>query len=421
MSATRRATEKRRAAAWRGLLLCAALLAAAAGGCASGGALHKDQDALARRLLVAPEELWRSGPVEALAKVRETPHGYYRFINAPFTRLVCELFAEEAAEAPRVNLHGDAHLEQYAVTDVGYGLVDFDSASRGPAIVDLMRFAVSIHLAARQRGWEAQVDSLVGRFLGGYRAALVKPDVVWPEARAVARVRAALAVDRASALARAEGWMAPLPAVDQPPSLEAYARAMRTLHPVGEAFFTVKRVGVLRLGVGSALVRKYLFRVEGPTPAEDDDRILEAKQVGVPADIGCLDQAQAASQVLLTNELLGRPPFRFSGTVAEGGATFWVFEWADVYVELDIAKSYRSAAELAEVVADAGAQLGAAHPLLRGEAPDPEKRDRVRLAMERIVPRLHRVAHRLAGAVVQAWRAFGSPPAGGAAAGAPRP
>ena len=37
---------------------------------------------------------------------------------------------------PLFNLHGDAHLEQYAITDLGRGLTDFDDSSRGPAIVE---------------------------------------------------------------------------------------------------------------------------------------------------------------------------------------------------------------------------------------------------------------------------------------------
>jgi Ser/Thr protein kinase RdoA (MazF antagonist) len=42
-----------------------------------------------------------------------------------------------------VNLHGDAHLEQFAVTDASFGLIDFDDAVGGPAVIDLLRFGVS--------------------------------------------------------------------------------------------------------------------------------------------------------------------------------------------------------------------------------------------------------------------------------------
>jgi uncharacterized protein (DUF2252 family) len=36
------------------------------------------------------------------------------------------------------------------VTDDDFGLADFDSAGYGPAIVDLVRYAASLHLACRE-------------------------------------------------------------------------------------------------------------------------------------------------------------------------------------------------------------------------------------------------------------------------------
>ena len=32
-------------------------------------------------------------------------------------------------------VHGDAHIEQFVVTDDSYGLEDFDQAGYGPAVV----------------------------------------------------------------------------------------------------------------------------------------------------------------------------------------------------------------------------------------------------------------------------------------------
>jgi hypothetical protein len=393
----------------RGLVSCLGLVAVvlSAAACATSGQL-RDPRSLALALLVSPEDLWRHGPPEALSRVRSSPHSYYRFISVPFNRLVCQVFANDLAKSVRVNLHGDAHLEQYAVTSVGYGLIDFDSAARGPAFLDLMRFAVSLRLAALERGWASQTEALLGRFLGGYRAALVNPEVTWPEPRPVARARQALGADHPSALGRAEGWMSPVPEGNQPPSLEAYAGAMRAAHPeLGEGFFAVKRVGLLRMGIGSAVAPKYLFRVEGPTPAPEDDLVLEAKPIGSLAGVGCIEDAPRGPQVLVANELLGRPPFRFSGTVTEDSATYWVFEWADAYAELDIRTSYANPAELAEVAADAGAQLGAAHLLVPGKPPDPGTRRELSHGLVRIQPRLGRRARMLADAVVRAWRDFG--------------
>ena len=55
-----------------------------------------------------------------------------------------------------------------------------------------------------------------------------------------------------------------------------YVDAMTAQHPELPAhFFATKRVGRLHAGIGSALNEKYLMRVEGATPAPDDDVILE--------------------------------------------------------------------------------------------------------------------------------------------------
>ena len=52
---------------------------------------------------------------------------------------------------PNVQLHGDAHLEQYAFTKSAWGLDDFDDSTRGPALVDIIRFLGSIDLTVRRR------------------------------------------------------------------------------------------------------------------------------------------------------------------------------------------------------------------------------------------------------------------------------
>ena len=45
--------------------------------------------------------------------------------------------------------------------------MDFDDATAGPAVIDLVRFGVSLNLAAKSRGWSA--EAAVDSFLAGYR------------------------------------------------------------------------------------------------------------------------------------------------------------------------------------------------------------------------------------------------------------
>ncbi len=59
---------------------------------------------------------------ELLQRIVAGPHGYFRLINAQFSQEVCRRFEASDGVSPSLNLHDDAHLEQYAVTEIGRGL-----------------------------------------------------------------------------------------------------------------------------------------------------------------------------------------------------------------------------------------------------------------------------------------------------------
>src|SRR5262245_33669981 len=80
-----------------------------------------------------------AAPPELVARLRADSFSYFRFINRAWTARVCEALAD-LADAPIVRLHGDAHLEQFAVTRNTWGLGDFDDTARGPAFIDIVRF-----------------------------------------------------------------------------------------------------------------------------------------------------------------------------------------------------------------------------------------------------------------------------------------
>jgi Uncharacterized protein conserved in bacteria (DUF2252) len=106
-----------------------------------------------------------------VGRLRETPRAYFRFVSRRFTQAVCAQFGDARGGFPDVNLHGDAHIEQYAVTSLGRGLTDFDESARGPSFIDLVRFGVSLELAAREKGWPGEVAAPLAPF----SAAIVRP------------------------------------------------------------------------------------------------------------------------------------------------------------------------------------------------------------------------------------------------------
>jgi uncharacterized protein (DUF2252 family) len=116
-------------------------------------------------LTLDPRDPRFSDRPDLVAKLAATPHGYFRFVNMAFAAEACHLFADVSASLPEVNLHGDAHIEQFAVTNLGGGLTDFDDCTRGGAVIDLVRFGTSLLLAAREKGWAAGEERFVVNFL----------------------------------------------------------------------------------------------------------------------------------------------------------------------------------------------------------------------------------------------------------------
>ena len=153
------------------------------------------------------------GRQDLLLKLKATPHGYFRFVNAAFAAETCSLFKDVVDQMPDMNLHGDAHIEQYTVTNLGRGLSDFDDCTRGKAVIDLVRLGASLLIAARERAWTDQEEKFVSDFLHGYRDGLGSDRVEMRTPEIVTRIRASFTWDHAGALRQANALIdkAPLP------------------------------------------------------------------------------------------------------------------------------------------------------------------------------------------------------------------
>jgi uncharacterized protein DUF2252 len=340
------------------------------------------------------------------ARLRATPHAYFRFINGAFTREVCRRFADIESFQPAVTLHGDAHVEQYAVTELGRGLSDFDDSATGPAYVDLVRFGVSIRLAAWQRGWRHDAEDVFQAFRRGYRRAIQDPRTEAPVPAFARRAAEGFVHDRLVCLARAEALMESLEGV----SLDADATVkeltlnmLATNAGLPPHFFRAKKIGLLRAGIGSALSAKYLVRVEGMTDAPDDDVILEVKELVDRQSYACVLLTPGPSRIFDGQARIGYEPFRYPGVVHIANRTFWVHAWPDNYAEVDI-MTLRSAGELIEIAFEAGVQLGRGHPRLA----TPDEGTRLRVELLRSLPesRIRREIDALTRETLFAWQRF---------------
>jgi hypothetical protein len=368
-------------------------------------------------LVISPDLDEFSQNPKLLKRILRGPHGYFRFINEVFAEEVCVRLRDGLGWIPNVSLQGDAHLENYAITERGRGLTDFDAATIGPVVLDLVRFGVSIHLASRANGWEEEAEPIVDSFLSGYRAALEDPGLSVSPPALVSRVRARFTTDRARTLAAQETHMQPLEVSreDFKRQIEQYLNQMAEQHPeLPPHFFELQNAGRLKMGIGSALDEKYLFEVEGPTKARADNVILEMKEVRDLRGISCILVSEASPErPILMQARLAYQPYRYAGFVIfaqskgdERDKTFWVHEWADHYHELSIRTSFQTAADLHDIAYDAGVQLGLGHPKSIAESYSNHLRGRLLITVTELEERIHRAISNLTQQTIAAWKQF---------------
>jgi hypothetical protein len=368
-------------------------------------------------LLISPDLEEFSQNPKLLDRILQGPHGYFRFINEIFAEEVCVRFRNDLGWIPNVSLHGDAHLENYAITRRGRGLTDFDDATIGPVVLDLVRFGVSIHLACRANGWEEHAEPIVDSFLSGYRAALEDPGLSIPPPELVSRIRARFTTDRKQTLAAEEALMQPLEVSREEfkREIEQYLDQMAEQHPeLPPHFFKIQNAGRLKMGIGSALDEKYLFEVEGPTKARKDNVVLEMKEVRDLHEISCILFKKAnPMRPIVMQARLAYQPYRYAGFVIfapskgdERDKTFWVHEWADHYHELSIRSSFQTPADLRDVAYDVGVQLGLGHPKSIADSYSNHLRGRLLIAVTELQERLDQTISDLTEQTIAAWQQF---------------
>jgi Uncharacterized protein conserved in bacteria (DUF2252) len=380
-------------------------------------ALSGASQAPARRAPLRPQPAALDrAPPELLERLRTNQFAYFRFVNRAWTANVCELFAPMLADVPIVQLHGDAHIEQYAVTSQAWGLDDFDDSARGPSLVDIIRFLGSVELLTAHRGWSRDLNTLFDRFFEGYRRGLEEPGARPTEPEFVRRLRTSLPPDRAAHLAWGEQKMEPLPEdarANATAGLELFAKLVykeRSDLPPG--YFAIQRLGWLRFGVGSTGTNKILFRVAGRTADPDDDVLLEAKEPSHLDGIGCLQlpSSTEAARVIAGSKQLGRIRHDILGVVPEyerkwGVRKWWIRSWEPSYREVQF-DDLHSVTDLSALVYDSGVQLGAG----RVHDESPEKAALLRkaelAAMKRFEGRLRASVKELLGDLVAGWQEF---------------
>lgn len=361
---------------------------------------------------------------ELLDQLRADPFNYFRFINHEWTERTCEIFAADLPRQPIVQLHGDAHIAQYALMNEAWGLDDFDDSARGPALVDISRFLGSIDLAVRRRGWTKSRDQLFDRFFAGYRRGLSEatyqspePDIVrWLKIQHPPPTRPAF-------LAWAESKMEPMPVLSMKgliASMAVFARLVHAERPdLPEDYFIVQRAGWLRMGIGSAIVRKVLVRVRGPSDDPGDDDVIEAKALRALKGLDCLEplKSRPAFRIIVGSHQLGRlkhnilaagPEEEIPEMAIEGQhlRNWWVRSWEPSYREITL-DDLRSVDDLSALIYDSGVQLGSGSIHTTTGSAEPGLQGESLAAISALEPRLRQETERLVKEMLLGWREFG--------------
>ena len=366
-----------------------------------------------------PKSLEQATP-ELIERLRADPYTYFRFVNNSWVARVCEVFARDLEELPLVRLHGDAHVEQFAVMQDAWGLDDFDDSARGPAIIDIERFLGSIDLAARQRSWEKDRDTLFDRFVEGYKQGLIKPEYLPPPPDIVGRLRAQAPATRAAFLAWGESKMQPLADASMKAVLagmEAFARIMRRERPdLAPEYFRVVRAGWVQSGVGSAESPKIMIRVRGPSDDPADDELLESRKIGDLGGLPCLKipTVQPTLRVIDGRKHLGRlkynilaagPELVVPEVMARGERLqdWWIRSLDPTYHQLSLT-DLQSVGDLAAISYDAGVQLGAGRLLDQTVTLSVYDRKRILGATGRLEQRYRQEATKMIDDLLRGWR-----------------
>lgn len=306
----------------------------------------------------------KPGATRLLARLDASPYKYFRALGPQYALRTCAAFRDVRWHLPISAIHGDVHVEQFVVTPATAGVEDFDQSGFGPAVVDLVRYAASIHLACREVSWPCDPEVVVGKWLDAYRETLDKPPTRKQPA-VTERIRASTPTAAKAWLEWADGLMMPLSKADEDRARRGWADFRRLLVDIdpkrGGPFYEIVKVGALQMGIGSALETKLLFHIRGPSDAPVDDVIVEARTSMPVVAHECSSHPLHGGTLwpLMFMSILGpRMPevFGFATLADDPAPEFWVQSWVPGYRELALA-DLKSEAELTELAEDAARQL----------------------------------------------------------------
>jgi uncharacterized protein (DUF2252 family) len=312
----------------------------------------------------------RNRPEGAQAKFDKLSESLFTFFRGT-ALLYYRDYAGDDLHLPHVLTIGDVHPENYGVmpNEDGapfFGLNDFDEAYIAPFTYDIKRGAVGFYVAAKVNGYGKKArQALVCRFVEGYIDGLREfaqddreKSHEWRIDNSPDLIRELLAntqKPRAQFLAKwvdlkTSRFVSSAKSVPHSRHIVRFQKVIDTYCKENEIdrkhrakdFFTVKDVAIKKeSGTASLGLDRYFVLIEGPSPAADDDLILELKQARRSALHGLVPTAEKspaseAARIVRSHEIHLVGGDVFYGQVRIDDQSFLVRERSPYKDEIDI-------------------------------------------------------------------------------------
>jgi len=298
-------------------------------------------------------------------------------------------------EGARVQLHGDYHLENFGAFrsesgEVTFDLLDFDDTFRGPYILDLRRMAVAIIIACEEKGLFEKADEMVDLFLQSYARTLQEIAAGQTPVNFCYRAGADIpivnmCIQKASKIDRHQflekgcktnigndgvrgfiedrGYSHVGKAGFVKAAMGQYLDTVLPDQRRDDEFYAIKDVVLSnKSGIGSAGKLKYLVLVEGPTPDQYDDVVLEFKEERCPVwaeGYGDIPEHNGR-RVFMGFYVLQSENFPCIGYTAIGGRDLFVSEMTPYYREFEI-DDISTPADMRDMATVAGKLIAKGH------------------------------------------------------------
>lgn len=291
----------------------------------------------------------------------DEPHRFLRGDQPAFAEALCRrLFANELAD--RSFVHGDVHLEQWAVTDQDYGLSDFDDVSDGPILFDLVRAGVSIALACEAHAKNACFSPAIRALWLGYQEGSQPTEARPPAPALVEAFRRSFRSSTEDFLRWVHQRQEPIAPARANLIRRRLLGALAQDPDFSSGRLTLRRIGRTHFGVGSAGDEKYLAHLGYSAGDHKRDLVVEIKALRRIAPLHCLRPVPGGAGGLIdAARHLSRPRIRAATGLALDGTSFWTHAWTPHFRELSLAGDRPGPTDLQAVARDLGFQLARGH------------------------------------------------------------